>query len=126
MAATNIKTLFRKYLKDLSDVALRGDAREESFYPALADLFHEVSETTGSSHVHVTTLPKPTDAGNPHVRFEEGEGTTPLPTLPVIYGKKWCCRNVTYPKNSNLWSSQESNNSSKMTKFFFKLYIYIN
>jgi hypothetical protein len=72
MGATNIKTLFRKYLKDLSDVALRGDAREESFYPALADLFHEVSETTGRSHVHVTTLPKPTDAGNPDFRLWNG------------------------------------------------------
>ena len=67
-----VKALFKKYLKELSDTTLRGDAREESFYPALADLFHEVSETTGRSHVHVTTLPKPTDAGNPDFRLWNG------------------------------------------------------
>ena len=30
------KNLFSKYLEELSKVALQGDAREESFYPALA------------------------------------------------------------------------------------------
>jgi hypothetical protein len=29
MAAMNAKTLFKKYLKDLSEVALREDAREK-------------------------------------------------------------------------------------------------
>lgn len=47
MAAINIKALFKKYLKDLSEVTLRGDAREESFYPALATLLQEVSQATG-------------------------------------------------------------------------------
>jgi len=72
MAAMNVKTLFKSYLKDLSEVALRGDAREESFYPPLANLFQEVSEATGRPHVHVTTLPKPTDAGNPDFRLWNG------------------------------------------------------
>jgi len=72
MAAMNMKALFRKYLKDLSEVALRGDAREESFYPALATLLQEVSEATRRPHVHVTTLPKPTDAGNPDFRLWNG------------------------------------------------------
>lgn len=67
-----MKALFRKYLKDLSEVALRGDAREESFYPALATLLQEVSEATRRPHVHVTTLPKPTDAGNPDFRLWNG------------------------------------------------------
>ena len=31
------KAIFAKYLKELSTVAMQGDAREESFYPALAD-----------------------------------------------------------------------------------------
>jgi hypothetical protein len=68
----NPKTLFKKYLKDLSDVSLRGDAREETFYPALAGLLQQVSEATGRSHVHVTTLPKPTEAGNPDFRLWNG------------------------------------------------------
>jgi len=68
----NLKALFKQYLKNLSDVSLRGDAREESFYPTLATLFQDVSEATGRPHVHVTTLPKPTDAGNPDFRVWNG------------------------------------------------------
>jgi hypothetical protein len=66
------KALFSKYLKELSAVALQGDAREESFYPALADMLAEVAQTSGRTHVHVTTLPKPTDAGNPDFRLWNG------------------------------------------------------
>ncbi len=69
MTAMNMKPLFKSYLKELSDTTLRGDAREESFYPALATLFQEVSEATDRPHVHVTTLPKATDAGNPDFRL---------------------------------------------------------
>ena len=68
----NLKALFKQYLKNLSEVSLRGDAREESFYPTLATLFQDVSEATGRPHVHVTTLPKPTDAGNPDFRVWNG------------------------------------------------------
>jgi len=66
------KALFSKYLKELSGVALQGDAREESFYPALADMLTEVAQASGRTHVHVTTLPKPTDAGNPDFRLWNG------------------------------------------------------
>ena len=66
------KTLFAKYLKELSAVALQGDAREESFYPALADMLSEVAQASGRTYVHVTTLPKPTDAGNPDFRLWNG------------------------------------------------------
>jgi hypothetical protein len=68
----NKRTFFTKYLKNLSEVALRGDAREESFYPALADMLAEVAQTSGRTHVRVTTLPKPTDAGNPDFRLWNG------------------------------------------------------
>jgi len=66
------KTLFAKYLKELSEVAFQGDAREESFYPALADMLSEVAKATGRMQVHVTTLPKQTDAGNPDFRLWNG------------------------------------------------------
>ncbi len=36
-----MKGLFRRYLKELTDVALQGDAREESFYPSLANALRE-------------------------------------------------------------------------------------
>jgi len=66
------KTVFTKYLKELSAVALQGDAREESFYPTLAEMLAAIAKTTGRAHVRVTTLPKPTDAGNPDFRLWNG------------------------------------------------------
>ena len=66
------KGIFTKYLKDLSAVALQGDAREESFYPTLADMLAGVAKANGRPHVRVTTLPKPTDAGNPDFRLWNG------------------------------------------------------
>ena len=68
------KTLFSKYLKNLTDVARQGDAREESFYPALADMLEKMADATGRTHVHVTTLPRPTEGGNPDFRLLERRG----------------------------------------------------
>ena len=65
-------TVFSKYLKNLADVARQGDAREESFYPALADMLKEMADATGRTHVHVTTLPRPTEGGNPDFRLWNG------------------------------------------------------
>ena len=66
------KTLFSKYLKNLTDVARQGDAREESFYPELADMLEKMADATGRAHVHVTTLPRPTEGGNPDFRLWNG------------------------------------------------------
>jgi len=66
------KPIFTKYLKELSAVALQGDAREESFYPTLAEMLAAIAKATGRAHVRVTTLPKPTNAGNPDFRLWNG------------------------------------------------------
>ncbi len=66
------KTLFTDYFKELHAVARRGDAREESFYPALASMLKATADSTGRKHASVTTLPKPTDAGNPDFRLWNG------------------------------------------------------
>ncbi len=66
------QALFSKYLKDLSAVALQGDAREESFYSTLENMLTEVAKTSGRPDVRVTTLPQPTDAGNPDFRLWNG------------------------------------------------------
>jgi hypothetical protein len=39
--------LFTTYLKELSAVTQQGDAREESFYPALAEMLAAVAKSTG-------------------------------------------------------------------------------
>lgn len=66
------KTLFNNYFRELQAVAQQGDAREESFYPALAGMLKTIADATGRKHVRVTTLPKPTDAGNPDFRLWNG------------------------------------------------------
>ena len=66
------KSIFSTYLNDLTAIAHRGDAREESFYPALSDMLTETAHATGKTHVHVTTLPKPTEGGNPDFRLWNG------------------------------------------------------
>jgi len=37
---------FSRYLKNLTDIAQQGDAREESFYPALADMLKKMADAT--------------------------------------------------------------------------------
>ena len=68
----NQKTIFSMYLKNLTAIARQGDAREESFYPALADMLKKMAQVTERPQVHVTTLPKPTEGGNPDFRLWNG------------------------------------------------------
>ena len=67
----NQKAIFTGYFRDLAATARQGDAREESFYPALAAMLKAVAGG-GRQHVHVTTLPKPTEGGNPDFRLWNG------------------------------------------------------
>ncbi|MCJ7520537.1 MAG: hypothetical protein MUO42_12825, partial [Anaerolineaceae bacterium] len=66
------KTIFTGYIKELTAVARQGDAREESFYPALAEMLTNIAGSNSQAHVRVTTLPKATDAGNPDFRLWNG------------------------------------------------------
>jgi len=70
------KTILKNYFKALADVATQGDAREESFYSCLETLFQQSATSTGRSEVHVTTLPKKTEAGNPDFRVWDGQCTS--------------------------------------------------
>ena len=63
------KAIFSSYFKDLAAIARQGDAREESFYPALATMLKAVADDSSRQHVHVTTLPKATEGGNPDFRL---------------------------------------------------------
>jgi len=66
------KAILRSYLKNLHKIIAQGDAREESFYSALEDLINAYAEATTKEHIHVTTLPKKTEAGNPDFRIWDG------------------------------------------------------
>ncbi len=61
------------YIKKIASITKRGDAREESYYPALAALLEEFSETQRKKKAHVTVLPKKTEAGNPDFRVWDGK-----------------------------------------------------
>ncbi|MFH1927235.1 MAG: type ISP restriction/modification enzyme [Chloroflexota bacterium] len=67
------KAMLTHYFKAITDVARQGDAREESFYSCLEALLQQVAASTGRSEVHVTTLPKKTEAGNPDFRVWNGQ-----------------------------------------------------
>jgi len=64
--------MFAHYLTSLSRTIARGDAREESYYPALKDLITAFAHENGKKKVDVTVLPKQTDAGNPDFRVWDG------------------------------------------------------
>lgn len=61
------------YIKKVALTTKRGDAREESYYPALAELLESFSQTERHKTAHVTVLPKKTEAGNPDFRVWDGK-----------------------------------------------------
>src|SRR3972149_936172 len=65
--------MLKSYLKKVSEVANRGDAREESYYSALEGLLKEYVESIHKKNIHITTLPKKTEAGNPDFRIWDGK-----------------------------------------------------
>ncbi|MDO9575526.1 MAG: type ISP restriction/modification enzyme [bacterium] len=65
--------MLKLYLKKLFEVANRGDAREESYYSILEGLLKDYTETVGKKNIHITTLPKKTEAGNPDFRVWDGK-----------------------------------------------------
>jgi len=65
--------MLNSYLRRILETAGLGDAREESYYSALEALLVDFSESTNRRDVHVTILPKKTDAGNPDFRIWDGK-----------------------------------------------------
>lgn len=65
--------MLKPYLKKIFQVAQQGDAREESYYSTLEGLLDEYAKSAGKKNVHITTLPKKTEAGNPDFRVWDGK-----------------------------------------------------
>lgn len=86
--------MLKSYFKRTFDVAKRGDAREESYYSSLEGLLQNYATSINKKQVHITTLPKKTDAGNPDFRIWDGkqqiigyiEAKTPPFTSPLDKG----------------------------------------
>lgn len=66
--------MLKKYFADLFQTAQAGDAREESFYGDLTNLLETYADQNDHQDIHVTTLPKRTEVGNPDFRtLDEGK-----------------------------------------------------
>jgi hypothetical protein len=65
--------MLNPYLKKISEISNRGDAREETYYPVLKDLLSEYCGLIGKKNIHITILPKKTEAGNPDFRVWDGK-----------------------------------------------------
>ena len=65
--------MLKSYLKKIFKIANQGDAREESYYATLEELFKKIAQSFGKGKIHITTLPKSTEAGNPDFRIWDGK-----------------------------------------------------
>ncbi|RKX50095.1 MAG: adenine methyltransferase, partial [Thermotogae bacterium] len=65
--------MFKPYISELVSVYKQGDAREESYYPALKKLFESYADYLKKRNISVTVLPKKTEAGNPDFRVWDGK-----------------------------------------------------
>ncbi len=65
--------MLKSYLKKIVRIANQGDAREESYYASLEELLGKLAQSFGKGKVHITTLPKSTEAGNPDFRVWDGK-----------------------------------------------------
>ena len=65
--------MLKSYLKKIFKIANQGDAREESYYSTLEVLLKEVAQSFGKRKIHITTLPRTTEAGNPDFRVWDGK-----------------------------------------------------
>ena len=65
--------MLKAYLRQIAETSNRGDAREESYYDILKALLDEYCNSIGKKKIHITTLPKKTEAGNPDFRVWDGK-----------------------------------------------------
>jgi len=62
-----------RYLGAVAQQYHRGDAREESYYDVLKQLWEELGLQLSSAHATLTVLPRQTEAGNPDMRVWSGQ-----------------------------------------------------
>lgn len=67
------KIMLKEYIEKISELLIRGDAREESYYPSFANFLEKFADESGRKNIQITTLPKKTEAGNPDFRIWDGQ-----------------------------------------------------
>ncbi len=69
----SLEAVLKTYFASLHDTGKAGDAREESFYPSMAELLAQVANELGHEDIHITVNPRPTAGGNPDFRVWRGQ-----------------------------------------------------
>jgi hypothetical protein len=64
--------MISSYLKKLKNQYATGDSTENSFYKFLDELLVDYSEDKRKKKIHVTIIPKHTEAGNPDFKITDG------------------------------------------------------
>jgi hypothetical protein len=109
--------MLKQYLQEILDVAICGDATEESYYSALERLLQRFRE-----NLHITTLPKKTEAGNPDFRVWDGK----LHIVGYIEAKAPTVENLdSIERSEQLGRYRQTFPNLILTNFFeFRLYRY--
>jgi len=72
-----------RYLGAVAQQYHRGDAREESYYDVLKQLWEELGSQLSSAHATLTVLSRQTEAGNPDNRARSGHEDRAFSIIPV-------------------------------------------
>jgi len=114
--------MLKGYLKRIYEVAQRGDAREESYYSSLEELLKDFAGSINKKHVHITTLPKKTEAGNPDFRVWDGRQNI----VGYIEAKGPLVENLDYIGNSEQLKRYRHTFPNLILTNFFEFRLYRN
>ena len=114
--------MLKSYLKKIFRTANQGDAREESYYAALEDLMEDLAQSFGKSKIHITTLPKSTEAGNPDFRVWDGKQHI----VGYIEAKAPTVKNLDYIEHSEQLSRYRNTFPNLILTNFFEFRLYRN
>lgn len=115
-------SMLRAYLQQIFHVARRGDATEESYYSTLERLLRAFAESTGKRQVHITPLPKKTEAGNPDFRVWDGQQHI----IGYIEAKKPTEDNLSQIQNSDQLNRYRHTFPNLILTNFFEFRLYRN
>lgn len=114
--------MLKAYLKRIFEVAQTGDAREESYYSILEGLLKEYTKAVSKRNIHITTLPKKTEAGNPDFRIWDGKQNI----VGYIEAKEPYVENLDYIENSEQLKRYRHTFPNLILTNFFEFRLYRN
>jgi len=114
--------MLKAYLKRIYEVAQTGDAREESYYSSLEELLKVFAHSIDKKHIHITTLPKKTEAGNPDFRVWDGKQSI----VGYIEAKEPLVENLDYIENSEQVKRYRHTFPNLILTNFFEFRLYRN